>query len=89
MLEVKVINTFNMYRIPFITGSFGFCLAIFLKSKQALHVRLLPLLFLGTFASLYNYQIGQYGVYRNVDSLFQLLTDKRDSEVGSQAHAFL
>ena len=82
MLEVKILNTFNMYRIPFMAASFGFCIMIFMRSKQTLYLRLLPLLFLGSFTSMYNYQIGQYGVYRNVDELYRVLTDKRDSEVG-------
>lgn len=89
MLEVKVINTFNMYRVPFVAGSFGFCLAFFFRSKQPLFLRTVPLLFLGTFASIYNYQVGQYGVYRNVDSIFTVLTDKRDTEVGLEAYTFL
>ena len=89
MLEVKVINTFNMYRIPFMAGSFAFCVMVFFKRKLALHVRLLPALFLGGFTSLYNYQIGQYGLYKNVDSLFQLLLDKRDSQVAHEAQGFL
>ncbi|TNV78704.1 hypothetical protein FGO68_gene12187 [Halteria grandinella] len=89
MLEVKILNTFNMYRIPFMAGSFGFCLAFFLKSKMSLHVRLLPLMFLGSFASMYNYQVGQYGVYRNIDEIYKVLTDKRDSEVGGQAWRYL
>jgi hypothetical protein len=79
MLEVKLINTFNMYRIPFVAASFGFCLMFFMRSKQPLFLRLMPLLFLGSFASIYNYHIGQYGVYRNVDELFKVLTDKRDT----------
>jgi hypothetical protein len=58
MLEVKIINTFNMYRIPFLAGSFGFCLSYFMRSKSSLQVRLLPLLFLGTFSSVYNYHVG-------------------------------
>jgi hypothetical protein len=57
-LEVKVINTFNMYRVPFVAASFGFCVAFFLRSKKPLYFRMLPLLFLGSFSSLYNYQIG-------------------------------
>ena len=57
-LEVKVLNTFNMYRIPFITGSMGFCLAFFLRSPKPLSIRMMPLIFLGSFSSLYNYQIG-------------------------------
>jgi len=57
-LEVKVLNTFNMYRIPFIAGSFGFCLAFFLKSPKSLAIRMMPLIFLGSFSSMYNYQIG-------------------------------
>jgi hypothetical protein len=57
-LEVKVLNTFNMYRIPFIAGSMGFCLAFFFRSPKPLPLRLLPLIFLGSFSSLYNYQIG-------------------------------
>lgn len=57
-LEVKVLNTFNMYRVPAIVGSMGFCLAFFLKSPKPLALRLMPLIFLGTFSSLYNYQIG-------------------------------
>lgn len=89
MLEVKILNTFNMYRIPFMAASAGFCLIFFMKSKMSLHVRLLPLMFLGSFASMYNYQVGQYGVYRNLDEIFKVLTDKRDSEVGGQAWRFL
>jgi len=89
MLEVKVINTFNMYRVPFMAASFGFCVMVFFKRKLALHVRLLPALFLGGFTSLYNYQVGQYGLYKNVDALFQLLLDKRDSQVALEAQTFL
>ena len=57
-LEVKVLNTFNMYRIPFIAGSMGFCLAFFLRSPKTLAIRMMPLIFLGSFSSMYNYQIG-------------------------------
>jgi len=89
MLEVKVINTFNMYRVPFMAASFGLCVMVFFKRKLSLHVRLLPALFLGGFTSLYNYQIGQYGLYKNVDSLFQMLLDKRESQVCSEAQGFL
>jgi len=46
-----------MYRIPFMAGSLGFCLAIFFKSKHPI-LRIFPLLSLGTFASLYNYHVG-------------------------------
>jgi hypothetical protein len=49
----------------------------------------MPLMFLGSFASLYNYQIGQYGIYRNLDDLYKKLTDKRDTEVGMKAWNFL
>ena len=60
-----------------------------MRSKQPLFLRLMPLLFLGSFASIYNYHIGQYGVYRNVDELFKVLTDKRDTQVGLEAYTFL
>ena len=79
MLEVKVLNTFNMYRIPFMAASFGFCLIVFFRKKLPLHLRMLPLVFLGSFTSLYNYQIGQYGLYRNLDGIFQFLLEKRES----------
>ena len=54
MLEVKIINTFNMYRIPFVAASFGFCLFFFLRSKANLALKMMPLIFLGSFCSLYN-----------------------------------
>ena len=44
---------------------------------------------LGTFASMYHYHIGQYGIYKNVDILFKVLTDKPDSDVGKDAVNFL
>jgi hypothetical protein len=88
-LEVKVINTFNMYRIPFVAGSLGFCVAFFLRSKRPLYFRMMPLIFLGSFSSLYNYQIGQYGVYRTVDDFFDFLTTKKDSQVALEASTFL
>lgn len=75
-LEVKILNTFNMFRIPFVIGSFGVCLLVLFRSKQPLHVRLLPLVFLGSFSSIYNYHIGQYGVYRNLDGIYGFLTHK-------------
>ena len=84
-LEVKILNTFNMFRIPFVIASFGFCLLVFFRSKQPLYVRLLPLTFLGTFSSIYNYHIGQYGVYRNIDTIYSFLTAKSDTQVGSEA----
>ena len=89
MLEVKIINTFNMYRVPFLAASLGFCLMMFFRTQKPLIVRLFPLLVLGTFSSVYHYNIGQYGVYRNVDLIFKVLTDKRDSEVGRHAVEFL
>jgi hypothetical protein len=52
-------------------------------------VRILPLIFLGSFSSIYNYHIGQYGVYRNIDSIYSFLTTKEDTEVGKDARAFL
>jgi len=88
-LEVKIINTFNMFRIPFVIGSFGFCLLVFFRSKQPLYVRMLPLIFLGSFSSIYNYHIGQYGVYRSIDEIYSFLTLKPDSEVGRDAKHFL
>ena len=57
-LEVKVLNTFNMFRIPFLAGSMGFCLAFFLRSNKPLAIRMMPLIFLGSFSSMYNYQVG-------------------------------
>lgn len=75
-----------MYRFPFVGGSMAFCLIFFFQSKSPLQIRMLPLMFLGSFASFYNYQIGQYGVYKNIDSIMKLMTDKKDNtEVGRMA----
>ena len=74
-----------MYRVPFVVSSFGVCLLVFFRSKQALFLRLLPLMFLGTFSSLYNYHIGQYGVYRKVDEFYKFLGSKEGTEVGERA----
>ena len=89
MLQLKIISTFNMYRIPFLTASFGICLTYFYRSRKSIFVRLMPLMSLGTFASMYHYHIGQYGIYKNVDILFKVLTDKPDSDVGKDAVNFL
>ena len=89
-LELKIINTFNMFRIPFVIGSFGVCLlAFFRPTRQPLYIRLLPLVFLGTFSSMYNYHLGQYGVYRNIDKIYEFLTGKEESEVGREAKEFV
>ena len=89
MMEVKILNTFNMYRIPFIASSFTFCLLILFRSRKPLHLRLLPLFFFGTFASMYNYQIGQYGVYKNIDKLMAFMAEKEGSEVSNRTKEFL
>jgi len=89
-LEVKIINYFNMFRIPFVVGSFGVCLLAFFRSSKPLYLRLLPLIFLGTFSSMYNYHIGQYGVYRHLDDIYGFLTRlEGDTAVGREARDFL
>lgn len=55
MLQVKVLNTFNMYRIPFLGASFAFCLLTLFRWKQPLYLRMMPTFFLGSFSSLYNF----------------------------------
>ena len=54
-----------------------------------MYLRMMPLIFFGTFSSMYNYHIGQYGVYRNVDILMKVLTEKQDCQVGRDAVSFL
>ena len=89
-LEVKIIKYFNMFRIPFVVGSFGVCLLAFFRSSKPLYLRLLPLIFLGTFSSMYNYHIGQYGVYRHLDDIYGFLTRlEGDTAVGREARDFL
>ena len=78
-----------MFRIPFVIASFGVCMLSLFRSRKPLYVRILPLIFLGSFSSIYNYHIGQYGVYRNIDSIYSFLTTKEDTEVGKDARAFL
>lgn len=78
-----------MFRIPFVIASFGVCMLSMFRSRKPLYVRILPLIFLGSFSSIYNYHIGQYGVYKHIDGFYSFLTAKEDSEVGRQARDFL
>ena len=57
-VELKILSTFNMYRVPFMAGSFLVCMLSLFRSKRPLYVRMMPLIFLGSFTSLYNYHIG-------------------------------
>ncbi len=88
-LEIKVLNTFNMYRIPFVVCSFGVCLFVLFNTRMSLHFRLLPTLFLGTFSSMYNYHVGQYGLYRNLDGLYAFLLAKGETRVAREAREYL
>lgn len=81
-VEIKIINTFNMYRVPFVAGIFTLCMSVFFKKTLPIHLRLMPLLTLGTFATLFNFQIGQYGLYRNIDNIIEVLTDKPETLAG-------
>jgi glucan phosphoethanolaminetransferase (alkaline phosphatase superfamily) len=79
-----------MYRIPFVAGSMAFSIIFFLKAKYSLSVRLMPLIFLGSFSSLYHYHIGQYGVYKNIDSILGIMTEKGNkTEVSKLASEFV
>ena len=78
-----------MYRVPFVSVSFAICFLFLFKTNKPLPVRLFPLLFLGSFSALYNYHVGQYGVYKNIDSFMKILSEKGDTEVGSRTREFL
>ena len=49
----------------------------------------MPLVFVGSFASLFTHNIGMYGVYKNIDSIMKILTDKGDTKVGKETQEFL
>lgn len=78
-----------MFPIPFVIASFGVCMLSLFRSRKPLYVRILPLIFLGSFSSIYNYHIGQYGVYKHIDGFYAFLTAKEETEVGRQAKEFL
>ena len=70
-------------------GSMMVCLLSLFRSKKPFAVRLMPLMFLGSFAGLYNYQIGQYGVYKNLDKITTLMTSKPETEVSRLTQEYL
>ena len=82
-------GTFAYYRAGFLIFALSICSLTLFKANWAWHFRLFPLMFLGSFSSMYNQEIGQYGVYRKIDAYIDMLQKNKESEVGKMTEEFV
>ncbi|CDW77007.1 UNKNOWN [Stylonychia lemnae] len=88
-LEIKVMAQYNLYRYGMLISAVGFCIFNLSNTKKSIHSRLFPVIFIGTFASFYNHQVGMYGVYQKLDKFLAFVAEKQDTQVGQEAGQFI
>ena len=84
-LEMSVMRSYNMYRVPFLALMSTLCLLSVMRTRMNLVIRFAPPLVTMPFIHMYNQHIGQYGVHRRVDLLLSELREDKlcdeDSEI--------
>jgi len=89
-VQLKLLNKFNFARFQFV-GSIGLIVAyILFRSRKSIQMKIIPVTLLVSLGAILNYYAGMYGVYRNIDELFETILLRDDSyEIVQETREFL
>ena len=81
---MKVLYYYQLWQIPFLGGSFAYTMSNMLMFKKSLPRRLATSLIVGSVALSGHHYVGQYGLQKNIKSIFDRLTEEKHIERGSK-----
>ena len=91
--QAKVIYYYKLWQMPFIGMCGLYSIRIMTKSKRSLPLRMGLTMFVGTLCIFSNHYVGQYGLQRNIEPIFnEIISDKnieRQSKIALEANEFL
>ena len=78
--ELAIGRKVNMFRAPFIAISATICTVAFMNSKLSFAKRVAPFFIFAPLVTFYNYNIGMYGVHREIDDILRLMAGDQGLE---------
>eukprot|EP00347_Sterkiella_histriomuscorum_P022416 403338569 len=87
--EMKILVKYNYYRFPYFALSLLVCVSTFFNQKIPKHFKIIPIMILGGFNTMFHHQIGMYGVYKKMDEIVEVLTEKEDTQIAKDTKKFL
>jgi hypothetical protein len=81
-VHMQVLKYYNQYRWTFMLFATMVCVTTAASPKRSMPLRIVPTLIIGPFLSLYNHHVGNFGIHRNIDSLFKTLLIDPESRLG-------